>query len=120
LTLENIEKLRKALADLRPFHRTVHEKLSFLEHPPVAEKLVNLSLETDAGVVDVLGNIVGLGDFDVLSQNAIEVPLFGRLCRVISLEDLIKAKEAMGREIDLLTAKELRAIAAKREQTKGP
>jgi hypothetical protein len=33
---------------------------------------------------------------------------------VISLEDLIAAKEAVGRERDLLTVKELRAIAAKR------
>jgi hypothetical protein len=36
---------------------------------------------------------------------------------VISLEDLITAKEAMGREKDLLTAKELRAIAARRKAT---
>jgi hypothetical protein len=35
---------------------------------------------------------------------------------VISLEDLIKTKEALGRERDLLAAKELRAIAAKRRQ----
>ena len=34
----------------------------------------------------------------------------------MSLTDLIAAKEAMGREKDLLTAKELRAIAAKREK----
>jgi hypothetical protein len=35
---------------------------------------------------------------------------------VISLENLIRAKEALGREKDLLMAKELRAIAAKRRQ----
>jgi hypothetical protein len=38
----------------------------------------------------------------------------------MSLEDLIKAKEALGREKDLLTAKELRAIAAKRRQGGRP
>ena len=36
---------------------------------------------------------------------------------VMSLEDLIAAKEALGREKDLLAAKELRAIAAKRKST---
>jgi hypothetical protein len=41
--------------------------------------------------------------------------LFGRRCRVISLEDLIRAKEALGREKDLLAAKELRAIAEKQK-----
>lgn len=34
--------------------------------------------------------------------------------RLISLQDLIASKEALGREKDLLTAQELRAIAAKR------
>lgn len=118
LTAQNFEKLRKALCDLRPVHHNAHVKQSFLEYPPAAEKLGNLFLETDTGVVGVFGNIPGLGDLNVLDQNAIEVPLFGRRCRVISLEDLIKAKEAMGREKDLLTAKELRAIAAKRAQAK--
>lgn len=79
--------------------------------------MANLYRETAAGVVDVIGTILGLGDFEVLRQNAVEIPLFGRRCRVISLEDLIKAKEAMGREKDLLTAKELRAIAAKRNRS---
>lgn len=114
LTPENISKLRVALGDLHPVHRITHKKLSFLEHPPKGQKLLNLYLETDAGVVDVLGAILGVDGFDTLRKNAIEIPLFGRRCRVISLKDLISAKEAMGREKDLLTAKELRAIAAKR------
>ena len=116
LTPENISKLRAALGDLHPVHRITHKKLSFLEYPSIGQQLANVYLETDAGVVDVLGAILGLGSFEALSRNAIEIPLFGRRCRVISLQDLITAKEAMGREKDLLTAKELRAIAAKRKQ----
>jgi predicted nucleotidyltransferase len=112
---ENIEILRKALADLKPVHRMTHNKLSFLDHPSPGEKLANVYLETEAGIVDVLGNVLGIGAYQDLARNAIEVPLFGRRCRVISLADLITAKEAMGREKDLLTAKELRAIAAKRQ-----
>ena len=42
----------------------------------------------------------------------------GRNYAVMALEDLIAAKEALGREKDLLTAKELRAIAAKRREQK--
>jgi predicted nucleotidyltransferase len=112
---ETIAKLRMILADLKPVHRMTPQKLSFLEHPPVGQPLANIYLETDAGVLDVLGNVLGIGDYQALARHAIEIPLFGRRCRVISLEDLIKAKEAMGREKDLLTAKELRAIAAKRK-----
>lgn len=111
---ENMAKLRTALADLKPVHRMTPKKLSFLDHPPAGERLANVYLETEAGIVDVLGSVLGIGDYQALASNAIEIALFGRRCRVISLEDLIKAKEALGREKDLLTAKELRAIAAKR------
>ena len=46
----------------------------------------------------------------------VEIELFGARCRVISLEDLIRAKEALGREKDRLAVKELRAIAEKRQR----
>ena len=115
LTSDNVAKLREILGDLKPVHRMTHKKLSFLEHPPTGEPLANLYLETEAGTLDVLGSVLGLGDYATLAKKAIEIPLFGRSCRVVSLEDLIAAKEALGREKDLLTAKELRAIAAKRK-----
>jgi predicted nucleotidyltransferase len=117
LTPENVDKLRGAMADLHPVHRMTHRKLSFLEHPSAGQTVANLYLETDAGVLDVLSSILGPGDFHALKKNAVEISLFGRKCRVISLEDLIAAKEAVGREKDLLVAKELRVIAAKRRQT---
>lgn len=115
LSAENVGKLRTALADLRPRHRMTHKKLSFLDHPPAGQPVNNLYLETEGGILDVLNNVLGVGDYPRLRENAVEVPLFGRKCLVISLNDLIAAKEAMGREKDLLTAKELRAIAAKRK-----
>lgn len=117
LSPENVAKLRKALADLHPVHRMTHKKLSFLEHPADGQPLANLYLETDAGIVDVLGNVLGIGDYGRLAKNAVEIPLFGHRCRVISMDDLIKAKEAMGREKDLLTVKELRAIVEKRKES---
>jgi hypothetical protein len=51
--------------------------------------------------------------------NAEQFEIGGRTCRLISLPDLVRAKEAMGREKDLLAAKELRAIAAKRTTGKS-
>ena len=116
MSLETVEKLRTAFADLKPVHRMTPQKLSFLDYPPAGQALANVYLETDAGIIDVLGSVLGIGDYQALARHAIEVPLFGRRCRVISLKDLITAKEAMGREKDLLTAKELRAIAAKRAE----
>jgi hypothetical protein len=114
LAPESLVKLRDALADLHPKHRLTPQRLSFLEYPPGGTEVDNLYLETDIGVVDILSSITGVGDFASVSRNAEEIVVEGRTYRVISLPDLIRAKEALGREKDLLTAKELRAIAAKR------
>jgi predicted nucleotidyltransferase len=74
-------------------------------------------LQTDHGVIDILSTVLGLGDFDRLAAHAENFEVDGRTYRFISLHDLITAKEAVGREKDLLAAKELRAIAAKRAQS---
>jgi len=90
-------------------------KLSFLDHADRDDTLKNLYLQTELGPVDLLSSITGVGDFPRVRESSIEMELFGRRCRVISLEDLIRAKEALGREKDLLAAKELRAIAEKQK-----
>lgn len=114
LAPETLMKLRDALADLHPKHRLTPQRLSFLEHPPKGAGAENLYLETDIGVVDILSSISGVGDFATVSANAEEIVVKGRSYRIISLDDLITSKEALGRDKDLLTAKELRAIAIKR------
>ena len=115
LTDENVAKVRKALADWNPTHRMTPQKLSFLRFPPAGQPINNLYLQTDMGVVDILTSILGVGDFHRLAEKAEELEVDGLTFRVIALEDLITAKEAMGREKDLLVAKELRAIQAKRQ-----
>ena len=114
LSTENVAKLRSLLADLHPVHRMTADKLSFLDIPTPESTVANLYLETDGGIIDVISTVLGVGDYDRLIQHAEMIPLFGHDCAVISLPDLITAKEALGREKDLLAAKELRAIAAKR------
>ena len=73
-----------------------------------------LYLETGFGIVDILSSVLGVGDFEKLKSAAEIFKIGGRSYQVISLEDLIRAKEAVGRERDLLAVKELRAIAEKR------
>jgi hypothetical protein len=113
LTPENIERLKVVLKDFNPKHRMTPQKIPFIDVPPAGQTLNNLYLETDLGVVDFLSTITGLGDFSMVRANAEEIILNGNKVFVMSLEDLIKAKEAMNREKDRLAVKELRAIAAK-------
>jgi predicted nucleotidyltransferase len=118
LSNETVEKLRAVLAQWNPKHRMTPQRLSFLEFPKTGP-VQNLYLQTDAGVIDILSSILGVGDFKRLKTKAEDFEIDGRVYHVISLEDLILAKEAMGREKDLLAAKELRAIAAERKNPKN-
>ena len=110
LSSENVKKLRDALRDLKPAHRLTSPKLSFMDNPDPGVEVRNLYLRTDFGPVDILSSILGVGEFERVRAASIQVDLFERACRVISLDDLIQAKEALGREKDLLAAKELRAV----------
>ncbi|MGH7956834.1 MAG: hypothetical protein ACREH8_07460 [Opitutaceae bacterium] len=67
-------------------------------------------------MIDVLTSVLGVGDFQRLKAKADRLEIDGRTCLVMSLDDLISAKEAMNRLKDVITAKELRAIAAKRDR----
>jgi hypothetical protein len=115
LTRETVAKLREALRDLHPAHRLTAQKLSFLDNPDPDVEVRNLYLRTDLGAIDFLSSITGVGDFESVRAASIEVELFGRRCRVISLEDLIRAKEALGREKDLQAVIQLRAIREKQK-----
>lgn len=116
LSPENVERIRAALVDLKPVHRQTHRRLSFLEHPAVGEAVQNLYLETDHGVIDILSSVLGVGDFHRLREQAESVMLFGQTVKVISIDDLIAAKEAVGRDKDKLTAKELRCLIEMRRK----
>lgn len=119
LTPENIERLRETLKDLNPLHRMTPQRLSFLQVPKPGESVNNLCLQTDWGIVDILSSITGLGDFESVRANSETFELAGKTFRLISLPDLVRAKESLGREKDMLAAKELRAIAAMRERSKS-
>jgi predicted nucleotidyltransferase len=116
LTRENVAKLREVLRDLHPAHRLSEPKLSFLDNPGPDVEVRNLYLRTDLGPVDLLSSIAGVGDFESVRAHAIEVELFGRRCRVMSLDDLIRAKEALGRDKDIQAVIQLRAVREKLRQ----
>ena len=115
LSPRTIERLRDAFREIHPVHRLSSPQLSFLEVPGRGAALDNLFLNTDLGTLDLLSRITGVGDYARVARDAVEFELFGRRMRAIGLDDLIAAKEALGREKDLIAAKELRAIREKLE-----
>jgi len=115
LTAENIEKLRVLFKNFHPKHRMTPQRLSFLNVPPPGQSLNNLYLETDLGIVDFISAVSGVGDFQRLTENAITIEIKGEEIKVISISDLIKAKQSLGRDKDKLAATELLAIQAKKK-----
>lgn len=113
LTPSTIEKLREAFRAVHPVHRLSSPQQSFLDVPDSGTALDNLHLNTDLGTIDLLGRITGVGDYDRVARDAVEVDVAGLRVRAISLDDLIAAKEALGRDKDLIAAKELRAVRRK-------
>jgi predicted nucleotidyltransferase len=110
LTPANIEKLRIILSDINPKHRISTNKPSFLEIPEKLEGINNLYLQTDVGVLDLISNVTGIGNFEELSKSAIEIQIFSHKCKIISINDLIKSKLAIKRPKDLAVANELTII----------
>jgi len=112
-TLPNLDRLQAALNNLHPVHRLTPKRLPLNLTPENCRGLKNLHLQTDWGVVDCLSEVLGIGDYAAVRKQSILVKLpFGN-CRVLGLDALIKAKEAMGRPHDLQSVTQLKAIRAR-------
>ena len=109
-----IRKLKKALQDIHPVHRmNPNFKPSFLKYPKDAEKLNNIYLETDIGVLDILKEATPIGDFKEIKKNAKQITLFGYSCFIMGLDDLIEIKKHLKRAKDRALYKELLEIKKK-------
>jgi len=112
---ENLMKIQKAFADLHPVHRSRPDLPLALTSEQCAT-LRNLYLKTDLGVVDCLSEILGIGDFEAVLRCSVEVELPVGKCRILDLDALIRAKEAMNRDHDRITVRQLREIGKQNEQ----
>jgi hypothetical protein len=111
----NLMRIQKAFADLHPVHRSRPDMPLELT-PTQCAGLKNLYLKTDLGVVDCLGAVLGVGNFEEVWKHSVEVELPYGNCRIIDIETLIRAKEAMNRDHDLITVKHLKEIIKQQSQ----
>ena len=105
----NLMRVQLALADLHPVHRS-RPDLPLALTPDQCARLRNLYLKTDLGVLDCLGEVLGVGSFNEVAQHSVEVELPSGKCRVLGIDALIRAKEAMNRDHDRITVKHLQEI----------
>ena len=110
----NLMRIQTAVENLHPAQRSRPDLLLALT-PERCASLKNLHLKTDLGAVDCLGEVLGVGDFGSVLQHSVELELpFGN-CRILDLDALIRAKEAMNRDHDRLTVRQLTEIKRRRQ-----
>lgn len=104
---DNIERLVRALEPLNPRLRVENltdeqaRALPFRFDARSLTAAASLTLTTDAGNVDLLGSISGVGDYDQVLQLSVSVDLYGASIAILSLPGLIANKRASGRAKDI-------------------
>jgi hypothetical protein len=114
----NLLRLQQAVADLHPVHRLTPQRLPLELTRQNCARLRNLYLETDYGIIDCLSEVLGIGDFNAVRKASVTLNLPFGSCRILDLDALIKAKEAMNRPRDREAVLQLRAIKQRRTKQK--
>ena len=109
---ENLRRLAAALEPLHPYLRGAPPGLPFRFDVPTLKAGLNFTLVTDAGDLDLLGEMAGGGGLEDLRRHVEQRESFGRDRPVLSLPALIRAKRAAGRPKDLEAVAHLEAILA--------
>lgn len=111
---DNIARLVSGLAPLAPYLRGAPPGLPFVLDIPTVSRGLNFTLTTEAGAIDLLGEIAGGGGYDQLAPHTVDMTLFGHASRVLELSRLIHVKRAAGRPRDLEAIAELEALLEER------
>ncbi len=106
----NLLALQKAVADLHPVHRMTPGRKPLQLTAENAGQFRNLYLDTDFGHLDCLSEIQGLGGYDEVAKASQTIEIDGLRLRVLTIDALIVAKEAMNRPRDREAVRQLRAI----------
>ena len=111
----NLEALVKALAPYHPALRGAPPGLPFFWDVHTLRNIMNITLQTDLGSVDLLGELAGTESFEQLWDDATPLDLNGLPVRVASIPSLIAMKRAAGRRKDLLHLMELEQMLIQSE-----
>lgn len=117
---DNLERLSDALRDLhaKVWTSSEPEGLPF-DHSPASLGAVRIwNLVTDHGRLDITFEPSGTQGYGDVVRDAVHLTILGVGVDVASLADVIRSKEAAGREKDRLVLPVLRRIAE--EQERGP
>ena len=108
----NLKKIARALAPFSPRPRGFPDGLPFIWDESTLLNGSVFTLDTSIGEIDLLSEVAGLGNYDGVKEQSEPFQLYGFEVRVLSVDGLITAKTAAGREKDIPGLKHLEAIKA--------
>lgn len=107
---DNLRSLVLALAHIHPKLRGAPPDIPFILDERLLKNTFNLTLETDWGNLDILGEVAGIKQFQDLFENSTLASVEGVDIRIASIEDLIRMKRAANRVKDQNHILELQAL----------
>ena len=107
---ENIHRMCETLATYHPYLRNAPKGLPFVFDSETVLLGLNFTLETDAGDLDLLGEVQPIGFYNSVVARSQPAELYGFTVNVLSLSALIAAKRFAGRGKDLAVLPELEAL----------
>ena len=117
---ENLARLSRALKELDAHVRAEGEPFAF-DHDAdslAASRIWNLT--TNYGDLDITIQPAGTQGYDDLRRDAIEVTIRGASVKLASLADIVRSKEAAGRDKDRRALPVLRELVAREIRARHP
>jgi hypothetical protein len=108
----NVQRLVAALRELGAELRVagIDDGLHFDFDEESFHSTTAMTLTTRDGPLDLCFQPAGTGGFPDLTEHAEEYEVFGLTIRVASLDDIIRSKQAAGRDVDLQALPTLQAL----------
>ena len=107
---ENLRRLAGALAPYRPRPRGFPDDLPFVWDTTTLANGTGFALTTGLGLIDLHAEVSGIGAYEEVQAESVEVEVFDRRVRALNLRALIRSKKAAGRPKDLLILPELEGL----------
>ena len=98
--LANLPRVVDALTLFKPRLRGVEKDLPFIFDVRTLRNVSNLTLVTEFGDLDILGNPAGIDSFEGLFERSTVMEIYGVEVQVASIDDLIAMKRAANRPKD--------------------
>jgi hypothetical protein len=115
-----MDKVHAALQAINPRYRFRPDRMRMHDEPVRLHGMKNLNLETDLGVIDLLGEVSGIGKYDEAFAKSRVTTIFGMTMRILDLNALIASKSAAGRTKDKLGVMHLQAVKKEIEKDQPP